>query len=311
MGEYYTSKYERDLNPLSSNPVKSVGTRVMEQVKSLGISQDFLQNPSFDDILQKLASKLEQGTDEEQKFYVTTDENKISLSYKNNDAVFNSVIRANLDKIIVQQVTVEKEQRSVDIDEISLVENGNIKWENRGATAKTSKEKQDSCDNFWHIMSTTYDNSGVVWLRESMNGYNEITGDIEHCNPSLMLARTDAAGLDWVDFDNKQTQRRINIDTVKVNCIYNREDGSQDVLDTCCPINSSTENIKDMIPFYPSYSETVSILPESPSEINSLIQKEENPKIQEGLQKWVKGRESFSYYSGKPWNNGETKGRSI
>lgn len=160
-------------------------------------------------------------------------------------------------------------------------------------------------------MSTTYDNSGVVWLRESMNGYNEITGDIEHCNPSLMLARTDAAGLDWVDFDNKQTQRRINIDTVKVNCIYNREDGSQDVLDTCCPINSSTENIKDMIPFYPSYSETVSILPESSSEINSLIQKEENPKIQEGLQKWVKGRESFSYYSDKPWNNGETKGRSI
>ena len=241
---------------------------------------------------------------------MTTDENKISLSYRSSDVVFESIIRANLDRITVQQVAVEKEKRFVDIDEISINENG-IKWENKGATAKTYREKQDSCDNFWHIMSTTYDNSGVVWLRESMNGYNEITGDIEHCNPRLMLARTDAAGLDWVDFDNKQTQRRINIDTVKVNCIYNREDGSQDVLDTCCPINSSTENIKDMIPFYPSYSETVSILPESSSEINSLIQKEENPKIQEGLQKWVKGRESFSYYSGKPWNNGETKGRSI
>ena len=268
----------------------------MEQVKSLGISQKFIENPSFDDILQKLGSKLEQGTDENQKFYVTTDENKISLSYRSSDVVFESIIRANLDRITVQQVAVEKEKRFVDIDEISINENG-IKWENKGATAKTSREKQDSCDNFWHIMSTTYDNSGVVWLRESMNGYNEITEDIEHCNPSLMLARTDAAGLDWVDFDNKQTQRRINIDTVKVNCIYNREDGSQDVLDTCCPINSSTENIKDMIPFYPSYSETVSILPESSSEINSLIQKEENPKIQEGLQKWVKGRESFSYYS--------------
>lgn len=310
MEEYYTQKYESNFNPLSSNSVKSVGPRVMEQVKSLGISQKFIENPSFDDILQKLGSKLEQGTDENQKFYVTTDENKISLSYRSSDVVFESIIRANLDRITVQQVAVEKEKRFVDIDEISINENG-IKWENKGATAKTSREKQDSCDNFWHIMSTTYDNSGVVWLRESMNGYNEITGDIEHCNPSLMLAITDVAGLDWVDFDNKQTQRRINIDTVKVNCIYNREDGSQDVLDTCCPINSSTENIKDMIPFYPSYSETVSILPESSSEINSLIQKEENPKIQEGLQEWVKGRESFSYYSGKPWNNGETKGRSI
>ena len=310
MEEYYTPKYESNFNPLSSNSVKSVGPRVMEQVKSLGISQKFIENPSFDDILQKLGSKLEQGTDENQKFYVTTDENKISLSYRSGDVVFESSITANSDRITVQQVAVEKEKRFVDIDEISINENG-IKWENKGATAKTSREKQDSCDNFWHIMSTTYDNSGVVWLRESMNGYNEITGDIEHCNPRLMLARTDAAGLDWVDFDNKQTQRGINIDTVKVNCIYNREDGSQDVLDTCCPINSSTENIKDMIPFYPSYSETVSILPESSSEINSLIQKEENPKIQEGLQKWVKGRESFSYYSGKPWNNGETKGRSI
>lgn len=310
MEEYYTPKYERDFNPLSSNSVKSVGPRVMEKVKSLGISQKFIENPSFDDILQKLGSKLEQGTDENQKFYVTTDENKISLSYRSSDVVFESIIRANLDRITVQQVAVEKEKRFVDIDEISINENG-IKWENKGATAKTSREKQGSCDNFWHIMSTTYDNSGVVWLRESMNGYNEITGNIEHCNPSSMLAITDVAGLDWVDFDNKQTQRRINIDTVKVNCIYNREDGSQDVLDTCCPINSSTENIKDMIPFYPSYSETVSILPESSSEINSLIQKEENPKIQEGLQKWVKDRESFSYYSDKPWNNGETKGRSI
>lgn len=310
MEEYYTPKYERDFNTLSSNSVKSVGPRVMEKVKSLGISQKFIENPSFDDILQKLGSKLEQGTDENQKFYVTTDENKISLSYRSDDVVFESSITANSDRITVQQVAVEKDKRSVDIDEISLGENG-IKWENKGATAKTSREKQDSCDNFWHIMSTTYDNSGIVWIRESMNGSNKIAGNIEHCNPSLMLARTDAAGLDWVDFDNKQTQRRINIDTVKVNCVYNREDGSQDVLDTCCPINSSTENIKDMIPFYPSYSEPVSILPESSSEINSLIQKEENPKIQEGLQKWVKDRESFSYYSDKPWNNGETKGRSI
>ena len=310
MEEYYTPKYERDFNPLSSNSVKSVGPRVMEKVKSLGISQKFIENPSFDDILQKLGSKLEQGTDENQKFYVTTDENKISLSYRSGDVVFESSITANSDRITVQQVAVEKDKRSVDIDEISLGENG-IKWENNGATAKTSREKQDSCDNFWHIMSTTYDNYGIVWIRESMNGSNKIAGNIEHCNPSLMLARTDIAGLDWVDFDNKQTQRRINIDTVKVNCVYNREDGSQDILDTCCPINSSTESIKDMIPFYPNYSESVSILPESSNEINNLIQKESNPKIQEGLQKWVKDRENFSYYSDKPWNNSETKAHSI
>lgn len=68
MEEYYTPKYESNFNPLSSNSVKSVGPRVMEQVKSLGISQKFIENPSFDDILQKLGSKLEQGTDENKNF---------------------------------------------------------------------------------------------------------------------------------------------------------------------------------------------------------------------------------------------------
>lgn len=286
-----------------------------EKIEQLGINPKIQANPALDSILDKILPDLEQV---DRQIRVNEQDGRILLSWVQNNNGISYKNSFNVQKDYKNDLVISSFKEGTPpqlgeafrfgkiADQYSFSTSDN-QLQIAHSSSSINPGKEGYCDSFYHAELINYDEYGIISERQTQSGNTELLGIFDVCDYESMLVspnRVIASNFNapLVDYSKKTYQKRENIDTA-MTIIEDKRNGLK--YEASLPImHGQGYSLKDMIVGYGgNLPDSVSILPKSKEEIDKMIHEEKDPKVQEGLQKWSKGRENYSYYSNECWRN--------
>ena len=285
---------------------------LFDKVNKIGISQKLKENPSFQDVIYSIESKIDTmniGINAKD-IEVTEDNKNISFEYNFLGKKYNLVIsNINENEIRCLKVLNQKQDREningyYQIDEKHINEmtakvddNGNLIISENFSLLDNENCSDKEVNNFTTSERKTFNKNGIMIEREFKSfGENKLQENINDVKIDSALYIPRSAFELASDFNNKYVEkillRREMLDTARL--IY-KNNLNEIEYQTTVKLNEYN-GLKNMsIQGYQDYPDDIVISPISKFEIDQKIIREENPKVQEGLREFSIGREEYNY----------------
>ena len=298
--------------------VKELEEKITEKIIGLGIDPKFKDNPAFAEAISEIKGMMSQMNMGEAAQAVTVKEenNVISFSWTSPVGEKNSMsISCSNPETFKSVKTEEKKpfvatdgqtvrQKSV-VEKVATIDNNNIiTLTTNGSMIDDMNCGVGKCNNTTWSERKLFSADGVMKEREN-KGFKpgELTENFDRANENTMLyiPRQAFDNGFWYDkYDTRTLLVREKLDTARI-VSENKSNGIK--YNATIPLNQE-HGLRDMtIPAgYNQYPQDITINPLSKEEIEDMIQKESNPKVQEGLRAYANGRENYRYNSSQDEN---------
>jgi len=288
--------------------VNEFRNNIVERIKAMGISEEFMTHPAFSSALAEISALIGQMNmfEEGDNVLIQEQDKTLSFSWKSPSDQRYDVQISVPDKDTIKTVRTEEESRRIGdktTDEKKIVEIDS-KYTPYGEVL--IEEYYVNADNYetgldGSIISTTatskkYDNNGIMVERDTVSKKPYKGMSVGTITPSIVLNDMSKSDMFRVDFSCRRRELlvRDKLDTA----IIRYEDKDKDEkYEGIIPLNQEY-GLRDMrILGHQLEQDRVVIHPIFKEEIEEMIMKEKNPRIQEGLRAYAKGRETYSYDS--------------
>ncbi len=301
---------------MSTYSVQELRQSIKSKILELGVDPAFGENPSFDAVIDRFDSYIADmtlGSDAEHvsvrqdvtklEFEWTNDEGKeyhymvvcqnpwnllcrsSEYGFSHHDEKLNRDIFC---KIAMEQIVEFSESLGV----TTMQENGSVVYNNRVNTKECS-------NNTWTSMSL-YTKEGIMYEQE-YKGFegSTLTGNIEDISISSMLfiPREGSRANNFFSdkFDQRTLLRRIKFDIARVMHVEPKRKvkySAEVLLDK----EHGLRDMRLMNANIDPYPKDIRIEPMSDAEIEEILSKED-PRVREGLQPFIVGRNTYTYDS--------------
>lgn len=292
--------------------VKELREKLVEKVAGLGIEPKFKENPAYASAISEINSLIGQMNMFESAESVTVQEEQGSISFNWISPVgvkYSMSISCSSPETFSCVRTEEKKpfigtngqtirEKNV-IEQVATIDkSGFITLITNGSMVDNIDCSVGKCNNTTWAEKKYYTANGVMRDRE-YKGFSrgELTEDFDRTRVGSMLyIPRQAFGFGfWHDkYETRTLLTRDKLDTARIFS----EDKSKGIrYSAITPLNQE-HGLRDMVlpGGYDPYPQDVVISPLSHEEIETMIQRENNPKVAEGLRVYAVGRENY-YYS--------------
>lgn len=298
--------------------VKELREKLGEKIYALGIDPKFKENPAYASALAEIQSLIGQMNMFEAVEVVTVREEKgnISFDWTSTTGTKYSMSISSSSPDTFKCISTEERKPFVGkngqtIREKNVVEkvatidqSGFITLTTNGSMVNNVDCGVGKCNNSTWAEKKYYTSNGVMRDRE-YKGFKsgELTEDFDRTRIDSMLFIPRQAfdfGF-WHDkYETRTLLTREKLDTARIISV-DKTKGIKYIATT--PLNQEY-GLRDMgLPSgYDPYPQDVVIPPLSQEEIEAMIQKERNPKVEEGLRAYAVGRENYYYNSAEDKN---------
>lgn len=295
-----------------SYSVKELRENLAKKVYGLGINPKFKDNPAFASALAEIDSLISEMNISNESDKVNVIEEKGSISFKWNSQ-FNekyemSISCSDPDTFKCTRFKESKKhtQSWKEAEEVvaTIGEYGNITLFNNSGSVTTLENynKDHKCMCFSSATRKEYSANGVMNEREYRNYTTEESQDFSRYNPDFILnTAREAYRLFLYDeiYNKRELYVRDKLDTARL--VF--DDKEEKIRYSVIVPLSQQHGLRDM---YTTVNDPckddIVILPLSKEQIEAMIQKENNPKVQEGLRAYATGRENYYYNSSEDKN---------
>ena len=282
---------------------------IVEKMKEMGIDEEFMEHPAFSSVLAEISVLIGQMNMFEagNNVSMSKQEQGLSFSWENSSNKRYDVQISVPDKDTIKAVRTEEESRLIGdklADEKKILEIDS-KYTPYGEVV--IDEYYVGADNYTtgldgSIISTTatskkYDNNGVMVERENVSKKpHKAMESVRNIKPSVVL--NDMSKGDMLRVDSSCRRRELLVrDKLDTATIRYEDNDKNEKYEGIIPLNQEY-GLRDMrILGQQLEQDRVVIHPIFKEEIEEMIMKEKNPRIQEGLRAYAKGRETYSYDS--------------
>lgn len=295
--------------------VKELVEKISEHILELGIDKKFLENPAFSSAISQIVSLInEMNMAEAEKLvnvreksgnisfeWTSTAGNKYSMNITSPKPEMFRCIRTEERKPYIGTNGQNIREKRV-IEEVANIDKyGFITLTTNSSMVDDIDCGIGKCNNFTWSEKKYYTPDGVMAEREEKTfTRGELSEDFDRTRIDSMLYIPRQAfdiGF-WHDkYKSRTLLVRDKLDTARII----KEDKTKGIrYNSIIPLNQQY-GLRDMILSggYNPYPQNVIIPPLSQKEIESMIQRESNPKVAEGLRKYAINRNTYSYDSTK------------
>lgn len=293
--------------------VEELRDKLIEHVVGLGIDKSFLENPAFASAISQIDNLIGQMNMFEAEEAVTVKEENGSISFNWTSSVGDKYsmriscsspntfkcVRIEEKKPFIGTNGQNIRQKNV-VEEVATIDkSGFITLTTNGSMVDNFDCGYGKCNNSTWSERKYYTSNGVMRDREYKNlGRGELTEDFDKTTISSMLDIPRQAfdfGLVSSNFESRTLLVRDKLDTARIV----REDRKKGIRYNAITPLSQEHGLRDMelVGGYELYPQDVNIPPLSQEEIEEMIQRENDPKVQEGLRGYAVGRTNYSYNS--------------
>ena len=284
-----------------------------QKLTNLGVSPKFKENPAYQavkDEIETMISQMNMGNDYE-TVMVREEEGKLSFSYTTStyDKYELTIVCPNPETINCIRTKIKKPWRTGDgkiVNEKEAIEKEATISDKGFITIQTNISNIDDLDCENYVYNNTgsaekkvYTDKGVMYERE----YRSLDlGPLTNMNTvdvpvSSMLyyprEAFDISNIAYKMCNYREVLRRDKLDTAQLFIQKNGKITYQSIV----PL-SQQHGLRDMNTIgQQTTEEEVFIGPKTQEEIEEMIQKENDPVLQEGLRAFAKDRDSYSYHS--------------
>ena len=286
-----------------------------EKIMGLGVNPKFAENPAFETALSAMKSLILQMGIGPERDYVTVREENGQLLFDvntNYGSTYSMSISCDNAETIRCVLTEQKKSYFVDKkgkpgkqkDAIEIVsslnkDTGTMSIVSNGSIVDNIDAQYGKCNNTTWAEKRDYTAGGVMTRRE-YKGYSrgELSTSFDNAKVDSMLYIPRFAFTPgfWEDkFEEHTIMMRDQLDTAQV--IF--EDRPRKIeYRSVLPLNQE-HGLRDMalLGGYDPYPENTEIKPLSQEEIEEMIRRENNPKVEEDLRKYATGRSTYYYNS--------------
>lgn len=292
--------------------VKELREKLSEKVLGLGIDAKFLENPAFASSISQIDSLISQmNMFEASESVLVREENgtisfdwvsnvgdKYSMSISSYSPEAFSCIRTEEKKPFIGTSGQTIRQKNVVEEVTTISESGFITLTTNGATIDNIDCDMGKCNNYTWAEKKYYTSDGVMRDREYKSfGGGSLSESFDRARiDSMLYIPRQAFNLGmWNDkYESRTLLVRDKLDTARVLM----EDKTKGIRYSAATILSQEHGLRDMVlPTGFSYQQDVVINPLSQGEIDGMLQRENNPKVAEGLRVYAAGRDVYFYDS--------------
>ena len=301
---------------MATYSVKELRQSIKEKVMELGVDPTFSSNPSFDAVIDRFDSYIADMTlgSDADHIIVNQDVTKLEFEWTNSEGKeykyiiilqnpFNLICRSTeygfshhdekLKRDIFCKIAMEQIiEYSDSLGVTTMQENGSVAYNN--------KTNVNECSNNTWTSISLYTKEGIMYEQE-YKGFegSTLTGNIEDISISSMLfiPREGSRANNFFSdkFDQRTLLRRIKMDIARVMHVEPKRKvkySAEVLLDK----EHGLRDMRLMNANIDPYPRDIKIDPLSDAEIEEILSKED-PKVREGLQPFVVGRNTYSYDS--------------
>lgn len=292
--------------------VKELRERLQEKVSELGISPKFQENPAYISALREiddLISGMNMFEDHD-KVMVNTESGVISFSYSSPSGdKYSLSISSNSPETFKCIKTTEKkpfvgtdgqtiEQKEALEVVTTISDKGFITIDQSYSSIDNVNCEQNMCNNTISGERKSYSNNGLMMEREyRFLGTGTLTEDIRHAsiNSMLYLPRQ-AFNIGGISYNMCKESTKLVRDKLDTARMIHIENGNVTYSATV-PLNQE-HGLQDMYTMGGEpFPEEVIIPAISQEQIEAMIARENNTKVQEDLRLYANGRDNYSYDS--------------
>lgn len=286
-----------------------------KKISGLGVDQKFRENPAYATALAQIKSLILGMNigDETKNVIVSEEKGNITFDWKNNgDKHSINIMCSNPDTFGVIYVedkkpyinnegntvrnknVIEKKATIDDAGFITLIENHGMVYNNPSDISK--------CKNIVWAEKKYYRADGIMRDREFKDyGEGELTESFDNANVgSILYIPREAFKYGFMNdkYEERTVMTRDRFDTAHV---YHEDKRKGIEYSATIPLDRQ-HGLRDMntvVGFHGQFPEEVIIQPLSKEDIEEMITKEKNTKVEEGLRKLAQGRDTYYYDSKK------------
>lgn len=289
-----------------------------DKISKLGIDEKFKENPAYDSALSEIQEVITQMNIPQENNEIIVSEKTGSIAFEWTSEFGDSYsLRISSSKPnsfrcvqVEEQIPPEdkKEQvirKKVVVEKIATIdEAGNISLVTNGAVIHNINCPSGKYNNSTWAEKKMYTSNGVMCNREYKSFPDaQLTGSLDEAivDSLLFIPRQAFVAGFW---DNKYETHtflvRDKLDTAKI--VF--EDKINGIMYRAITPLNQEHGLRDMelLPGYEHCPQDIVISPLSQEQIDAMIQRENNPKIQEGLKSYAVDRDVYSYDSKKDKN---------
>ena len=274
---------------------------IINKLIELGANSLFFENPSFCDFLNQIKSTISfakgkvlvyrRGNGFDFQFENQLGEKKKLYLYCSSPDRINLFFQEDYVRQHNKEIYKERFQRDL-VVKLNLSD-GSITMEDTHVIIDSNTKDNNKCNVKSWLYKTEYSPEGIEISNECRDHYETINMNYDRY---ILTNVIDYSGrILKKNCDHLYRIIRNNLDTAKVT--YN--DNVNNTFSNGVVILSQESGLRKMITSNSLLTSDVPtiIMPLSEEEINSIISKESNPKVQEGLRKYVKDRSKYYYNS--------------
>ena len=293
--------------------VKELRENLLERILGLGIDTKFLENPVFPVIISYIDSliRIMNMFEVEDIIIVREEEGSISFKWPSNTGdkytftILSSdpgsfrCIKTEERKPVVRTNGKLFKSRNIIEVVVTIDELGSVSLTTNCSMADNIDCKSLECNNYTWSQRECYTSKGVM----NAKGYKtysrrKMAEDFDEATIASMLYIPRKAfdfGFWYDKYESETLLVRDKLDTARIFV----EDKTKGIKYRATTLLSQRRGLRDMIlPDYSDiYPQDVVIYPLSQKEIDSMIKKESNPIVAEGLREYATGRSAYSYNS--------------
>jgi len=312
--------------------VKELRDKLVEHVLGLGINSKFKENPAFSSVISQIDNLIAQMNMFEASEKVTADEenNRITFEWRSQTGEKYSMIISCPKPETIEAIKVEEKTAFIGkngklIKEKNVIENiatldkyGGINLISNSSTIDNVDCQIGKCNNTTSSERKYYISKGIMTERE-YKGFStaELSVDLDKAKIDEMLIIPRNAfiiGSPWHNkYDSRTLLVRDKLDTARI-ASEDRTKGIEYRAITPLDQEHGLRNM-NLSGGNDPYPQDIEIFPLSQEEIETMIENENNSKVEEGLRELAKGRTTYSYDSSKDEkfyykNDSLTKGKT-
>jgi len=293
--------------------VKELREKLEEKIYGLGIDSRFRENPAYASALASIENLISQMNMFEASESVTVreEEGMISFNWTSMTGDAYSICISSFSPETFKCIRIEEKkpfigvngqtirEKNVVEEVVTIDKSGFITLTTNGSMVDNIDCGLGKCNDFGWAEKKYYTPNGVMRDREYKRFPKaELMEDFDNAKIDSMLYVPRQA-FDFGYWHDKYEKRtlltRDKLDTAKI-VTEDKTKGIRYIATT--PLNQE-HGLRDMtlLGGYDSYPQDVVISPLSREQIEAMIQRENNPKVAEGLRAYAEGREKYYYNS--------------
>ena len=292
--------------------VKELRRILADKLFELGIDPQFRDNPAYASYIREIDTLIGQMNmfGEVNRVYVRESQRRISLSWNSPVGKKYSMAISSDSPDTIRCVCIEEKglnvnhiqnnQEKVVVEKVATIDigSGYLTIVTNGSIVDNVDCVVGKCNNYPWAERKKYDSNWIMVEKEYLGfARGELTEKIDNVNVNtiLYIPRQASNYAHWRDnYQTKMLMVRDKLDTALV-ISENKVMGTRYV--ATIPLNQE-HGLRDMfLPNGDPFPGDIVISPISEEEIESMIQKENNLKVAEGLRCYATDREDYSYRS--------------